>query len=96
MGKKMPSKPYETNPVGLPAGKDRSVALPDPLSLLGTRDRGLCLAAPELQSMCMWRVAARSRAHLTLSPIRIYCLTSRLPEIGCSDLTLGSTARATF
>lgn len=40
MGKKMPSKPYETNPVGLPAGKDRSVALPDPLSLLGTRDRG--------------------------------------------------------
>lgn len=39
----------------------------------------------------MRRVAAHSRAHLKLSPIRICCLTSRLPQIGCSDLTQGST-----
>lgn len=38
-------------------------------------------------------MAARSPAHRTLSPVRIYCLTSRLPEIGCSDLTLGSTEK---
>lgn len=36
-------------------------------------------------------VAAHSPAHLELSPIRICCLTSRLPQIGCSDLTQGST-----
>lgn len=34
---------------------------------------------------------ASSPAHLKLSPIRICCLTSRLPQIGCSDLTHGST-----
>lgn len=36
-------------------------------------------------------MAAHSPAHLVLSPIRICCLTSRLPQIGCSDLTQGST-----
>ncbi|XP_055108576.2 latent-transforming growth factor beta-binding protein 1 isoform X5 [Symphalangus syndactylus] len=39
----------------------------------------------------MWRVAARLRAPRTPSPIRICRLTSRLPEIGCSGLTLGAT-----
>lgn len=39
----------------------------------------------------MRRVAAHSPAHLELSPIRICCLTSRLLQIGCSDLTQGST-----
>lgn len=41
-----------------------------------------------------WR--RRARAHRTRSPIRIYCLTSRLPEIGCSDVTLGSTGEKLF
>lgn len=42
-------------------------------------------------NLWMQRVVARFRAHLKLSPIRICCLTSRLPQIGCSDLTHGST-----
>uniref|UniRef100_A0A8I3VWY6 Latent-transforming growth factor beta-binding protein 1 n=1 Tax=Callithrix jacchus TaxID=9483 RepID=A0A8I3VWY6_CALJA len=39
----------------------------------------------------MWRVAARSRAPRTPSPIRFCRLTSRLPEIGCSGLTPRAT-----
>lgn len=44
-----------------------------------------------IPNLWMRRVAAHSPAHLELSPIRICCLTSRLPQIGCSDLTQGST-----
>lgn len=40
MGKKMPAKQYQTNPVGLLEGKDQSAALPNLLSFPRARDRG--------------------------------------------------------
>lgn len=70
---------YEVSFLGLLEGKDQPVTLPCPLSF--PRETGSsAFADPQAQSLWMWRVAARFRAHLTLSPIRIYCLTSRLPD----------------
>lgn len=81
---------------GLLEGKGCSGTVLSPLSSPGTGDRGLGEQGPPSTrptapvSGCggWWLVLP---AHLKLSPIRICCLTSRLSQIGCSDLTHGST-----
>lgn len=55
------------------------MTLPCPLSFPQETESS-AFADPQEQSLWMWRVAAHFRAHLKLSPIRIYCLTSRLPD----------------